>query len=64
MHSVENLRGIPKDINGYVHLSQVRREWNRFYEENPNPSKKDLLQKATEIDAKYGSQFKPQAGGE
>jgi hypothetical protein len=64
MHSIENLRGIPKEISSDLHQSQIRREWNQFYRQNPNASKQQLLQKATEIDAKYGSQFKPPRGGD
>jgi hypothetical protein len=59
MHSLENLRGIPKDVNSDVHLSKIRKEWNRFYKQNANPTKQQLLDKATEIDQKFGSQFKP-----
>lgn len=59
MHSLENLRGIPKDKNSDLHLSKIRREWNQFYRENPSPTKQDLLKKATEIDKKYGPQFNP-----
>jgi hypothetical protein len=59
LHSLENLRGIPKEINSDVHLSQIRKDWNRFYRANPNPSKDDLLAEATRIDDKYGSQFNP-----
>ena len=59
MHSVENLRGIPKEVNSDVHLSQIRREWNQFYRQNANPTQQQLLDKATEIDTKYGSQFNP-----
>jgi hypothetical protein len=59
MHSVENLRGIPKELNSDLHLSQIRREWNQFYRQNPNPTQQDLLDKATQIDAKFGAQFKP-----
>lgn len=60
MHSLENLRGIPKgDVNNRVHLSQLRKEWNRFYRDNPNPSKQDLLDHATKLDKKYGSEFDP-----
>jgi len=59
IHSLENLRGIPKENNPEVHLSQIRREWNRFYRENPAPTKDQLLQKATEIDAKFGHRFRP-----
>ena len=59
IHSLENLRGIPKSINSDVHLSKIRKEWNRFYRTNANPSQQQLLDKATEIDNKFGSQFNP-----
>ena len=59
LHSLKNLRGIPKEINSKVHLSAIRKAWNKFYRENPNPTKKDLLDKATEIDDLFGNQFTP-----
>lgn len=60
MHSLENLRGIPKgQVNNSVHLSAIRRAWNTFYRNNPAPSKQDLLDFATEIDNRYGDQFNP-----
>jgi RHS repeat-associated protein len=59
MHSLENLRGIPKEVNSDLHLSQIRREWNQFYRQNATPTKQQLLDKAAEIDRKYGSQFNP-----
>jgi hypothetical protein len=60
MHSLENLRGIPKgEVNNRVHLSQLRKEWNRFYRDNPNPSQQQLLDHATKLDKKYGSEFNP-----
>ena len=31
MHSLKNLRGIPKDINSDIHLSEIRKEWGDFY---------------------------------
>ncbi len=63
IHSLENLRGIPKNMNAEVHLRGIRREWNRFYRENPRPTKAQFLQKATEIDRLYGKNFSPPAGG-
>lgn len=67
IHSLENLRGIPNDLNAQVHLSEIRIEWNQFYkqfrESGTSPTKAQLLQKATEIDQKFGSKFKPPAGG-
>ncbi|MCA3078640.1 MAG: LysM peptidoglycan-binding domain-containing protein [Rhodocyclaceae bacterium] len=59
INSLENLRGIPIEINSKLHLSTVRKEWNRFYLANPDATKAQLLQKATEIDMRYGSQFNP-----
>jgi RHS repeat-associated protein len=59
IHSLENLRGIPNASNPDLHLSKIRREWNQFYRQNPNPTKEELLRKATEIDEKFGSQFNP-----
>jgi hypothetical protein len=67
IHSLENLRGIPNAINGEVHLSQIRIEWNSFYRpfeaSGTAPSQAQLLHKATEIHAKYGSRFMPPVGG-
>jgi hypothetical protein len=63
IHSLENLRGIPSELNSNLHLSQIAREWTQFYRANPNATRKQLLQKATEIDLKYGGWFKPPVGG-
>jgi len=67
IHSLENLRGIPNDLASLLHLNQIRREWNRFYApftaSRTAPTKAQLLQKAAEIDAKFGSRFRPPAGG-
>jgi hypothetical protein len=67
IHSLQNLRGIPKSINSELHLSQIRIEWNRFYkpflESGTSPTKAQLLEKATEIDLKYRSKFTPPVGG-
>ncbi|MGW0470268.1 RHS repeat-associated core domain-containing protein [Streptomyces coeruleorubidus] len=60
LHSLENLRGIPKgDINSRVHLSQIRVEWNRFYEANPNPSRQEVLDHVTRVDDMLGNWFSP-----
>ena len=59
MHSLDNLRGIPHGINSEVHLSKIQKEWDDFYFDNPSPTKQDLLDKATEIDGKFGHQFNP-----
>jgi hypothetical protein len=59
LHSLENLRGIPKEANARLHLSQIRKEWNRFYRENPTASKQQLLDFATWIDDAFGHLFIP-----
>jgi RHS repeat-associated protein len=59
IHSFENLRGIPTELNSSLHLSDIRKEWNKFYRSNPSPTKQMLLDKATEIDNVYGNQFSP-----
>lgn len=62
MHSLENLRGIPKQLNSTLHLSTIRREWDAFYRQNPTTTLQKLLEKATEIDQKYGHLFNPPIG--
>ena len=67
IHSIENLRGIPMTVNSDLHLSQIRIEWNKFYKpfrmSGTTPTKAQLLQKASEIDAQFGSGFMPTVGG-
>ncbi len=59
---LENLRGIPLEVNSNLHLSTIRKEWNRFYLANPDATKTQLLQHASKVDIKYGSQFNPPLG--
>jgi hypothetical protein len=61
IHSLENLRGIPKERNAPLHLSRIRREWNEFYRANPagTATKQKFLDKATELDRRFGLQFEP-----
>lgn len=59
MHSLDNLRGIPNEINSKTHLSDSRKEWTTFYKANPNASKQDLLDHATKMDDRYGHLFTP-----
>ncbi len=60
IHSLENLRGIPKGaVNNSVHLSEIRIMWNRFYEAHPNPTKQEVLDQATRVDDAVGHWFKP-----
>lgn len=59
IHSLENLRGIPKESNSDLHLSKIRKIWNEFYRKNPNPTKEQLLEQATKIDNQFGHLFDP-----
>jgi len=63
IHALENLRGIPKKINNDLHLSKIRKEWNKFYKRFDQagivPSKKQLEDYARAIDKKFSNQFDP-----
>ncbi|MEU3225961.1 RHS repeat-associated core domain-containing protein [Streptomyces sp. NPDC006976] len=60
IHSLENLRGIPKgDINSKVHLSDIRVSWNEFYRTHSNPARQDVLDHVTHVDDKLGNWFSP-----
>lgn len=63
MHSIDNLRGIPKSLNNTLHLSSIRKDWNRFYDlykkSGTTPSKQSVLDYAKHIDKKYGHLFDP-----
>lgn len=60
MHSLQNLRGIPKgQVNSRVHLSEIRKEWNRFYKDHPSATRQQILDHATKIDLKLGTNFNP-----
>ncbi|MFF1482858.1 Hint domain-containing protein [Streptomyces sp. NPDC058301] len=60
VHSVENLRGIPKGyVNNRVHLSAIRNMWNDFYNSNPNPTRQQVLGHVTHIDDQVGQWFNP-----
>ncbi len=59
LHSLQNLRGIPKELNPDLHLSQIRKAWNAFYRANPSPTRQGLLDQATKIDQEFGHLFVP-----
>ncbi|MDR6883771.1 hypothetical protein J2X61_005569, partial [Bacillus sp. 3255] len=63
IQSYSNLRGIPKEVNSDIHLSKIRKEWNRFYSAIDDGdialTKENFLNKAAEIDRLFGSSFKP-----
>lgn len=59
IHDIQNLRGIPKEINNEIHLSSIRKDWNEFYKSHPNPTKKEVIDYMIELDKKYGDKFTP-----
>jgi hypothetical protein len=62
MNSLENLRGIPTDVNPDIQLRKIRKRWTDFYEANPdgpNMTKQKLLDYAKEIDDEFGHLFLP-----
>jgi len=60
INSLENLRGIPKDANSVLHLSEIRMEWNKFYRGNPDATRAQIIQAAERIDRLFGNQFVPE----
>ncbi len=60
MHSLENLRGVPKgSVNNAVHLSEIRIMWNKFYESHPTATRQEVLDYATKVDDTVGQWFTP-----
>ena len=59
IHALENLRGIPKETNSDIHLSKIRKDWNRFYRNHPNPTKEEVINYMIKLDKKYGENFNP-----
>lgn len=60
LHSIENLRGIPNGaVNARVHLSAIRKEWNKFYKANADPTRQEVLDYATRVDDMFGHWFLP-----
>jgi hypothetical protein len=53
IHSLENLRGIPKSVNHKLHLSKTRKAWNKFYDDYSRDvaTREQFLKKAAEIDS-------------
>ncbi|MFB9691976.1 SpvB/TcaC N-terminal domain-containing protein [Amorphoplanes digitatis] len=59
INSAENLRGIPNEINNTVHLSQIRKIWNKFYQAFPNATREQILAEAQRVDDMFGACFTP-----
>jgi hypothetical protein len=59
INSLFNLRGIPKDMNSRLHLSQLRMEWDRFYKTHMMATRQEIIDFKVTLDQKYGNQFNP-----
>ena len=59
IHALDNLRGIPKELNNTLHLSEIRIYWNEFYRTFPNATKKQIQDYAKFIDKEIGHLFNP-----
>lgn len=59
IHSLKNLRGVPKSKNPELHLSKIRRAWNEFYRTHVRPTKQQVLDFASQLDRQFGALFEP-----
>ncbi|MCW1916477.1 hypothetical protein OJ996_23015 [Luteolibacter sp. GHJ8] len=59
IHSLEVLRGIPLELVRVLHGKIIQMEMNDFRRRNADPSEQDLLDFASEIDARFGQYFLP-----
>ncbi len=62
INSFENLRGISGELNPDIHLSKIRIEWNKFYDEYPlgtTPTRQEVLNYAKHVDDLLGKYFSP-----
>jgi lipopolysaccharide/colanic/teichoic acid biosynthesis glycosyltransferase len=59
IHSLKNLRGIPKSANPDLHLSKIRRAWNDFYRTHARTTKQEVLDFAGHLDEQFGAFFEP-----
>ena len=60
IHSIENLRGIPKNENGWMHLSMINTAWNGFLRDaSTATTRQDILDYATKVDDMLGAMFLP-----
>ncbi|MEO1518237.1 MAG: hypothetical protein AAFV95_24670 [Bacteroidota bacterium] len=61
LNSIQNLRGISGEINPSIHLSAIRKEWDKFYLRfsNETPTRQQVLDFATHVDNMFGSSFSP-----
>lgn len=59
IHSLEVLRGVPIELARVLHGKIIQMEMNDFRRRNPDPTENELLDFASEIDARFGRYFLP-----
>jgi len=59
LYSARFLRGIPQKSNSKLHLSEIRKRWNQFYESHPTATKDQIYNQIREIDKEFGHLFDP-----
>jgi hypothetical protein len=59
INSLDNLRGIPNELNNELHLQDIRDAWDDFYNSNPDPTRRQFFAKRDAIDREFGCQFNP-----
>ncbi|TPI47399.1 hypothetical protein FJW05_10450 [Mesorhizobium sp. B2-9-1] len=57
INSIENLRGIRGEFDTNLHQKVIKGEWRDFYQTHPAATRQQVIDKATEIDQKYGHLF-------
>ncbi|WP_143749048.1 hypothetical protein [Mesorhizobium sp. WSM3868] len=62
IYSNENLRGIRGEFDTNLHQKVIKSEWMDFYRSHPTATRQQIIDKATEIDKKYGHLFDPPIG--
>ncbi len=62
VHALENLRGVPNELNNKIHQKDITPRWSRFYNKNPQASRQDILDEVKRIDQEHGSRFLPSLG--
>src|SRR5205823_297028 len=65
IHSLDNLRGIPPEANKDLHLRDIRKDWDDFYDKTPPNSltreqiRQQIDAKVDDIDVRRGGEFSP-----
>ncbi len=59
LHQLENLPGISRDNNPWMHLSDINRKWYQFHRLKPGATRGDIEALQDYINSLYGGKFNP-----